>query len=181
MPRRPHPIAWAFVVAGVAAQCFLIQQLWAYRQRPADCGESCAYAGMGLMVMLVGGLVVVLPGLVATIWLFVDARRQRALEGGHAERLALLGGSFAVTGVLVLLFVLPEHRPARAAVAPVVAEPALTPAQQRGGDVVAGYAWASDAGIRDVAACTTGSESFREGCRKFVRARGDTTTRPADR
>ncbi len=170
--RRPHWVAWIFVVLSAAAQSFVLAQLWEYRHRDPNCGESCAYAGMAMVVYLGYAAWFVLPGLVATGWLMRDALRQRRAHGGYIERLVILGGVLALTPVTVAQLLLSDQKIARGAPAPAAA--AVTPSQQRKNDELEGYAWASDNGVVRANACTVGNPVFQGGCRKFAYAHGDT-------
>jgi hypothetical protein len=171
--RWPPWIAWLLVAASVAVQLFLLSVVWDYRHNDPHCGEQCAWAGMGILALLSASAYVVLPGLVATLWLLAVAVRRRRSSGGQLGRLIVLGGALALTAVVVTQLVLSDQK-----IAPRVpsrAEPVLDSAAQFGNDEVAGYAWASDGGFTQVADCITGNPAFREGCRKFARAHGDTT------
>jgi hypothetical protein len=168
-----HWIAWLFVAASVAVQLFLLSQVWDYRHDDPNCGERCAMAGMGIVALLTASVWVILPGLSAALWLLAVAVRRHRTSGGQLGRLLVLGCALALTAVLVTQVALADHKIARPA--PVHAEPRMDSATQFRNDEVAGYSWASDGGITSEADCTTGSPAFREGCRKFARAHGDTT------
>ena len=171
--RSPHWIAWLFVAASVAVQLLLLSVVWDYRHNDPGCGEQCAWAGMGIVALLSLSAWVVLPGLSATLWLLVVAIVRRRTDGGQVGRLMVLGCTLALTVVLVTQMALSDHKIVRTARA--FAEPVLDSTAQLRNDVTAGYVWASDGGFTRETDCTTGSPGFREGCRKFARAHGDTT------
>lgn len=170
--RRPHWVAWIFVVLSVAAQCLVLALVWDYRHNDPNCGESCAYAGMGLVAIMSGAAWFVLPGLVATVWLLWDTLKQRRLHGGRTGRLVLLGAALALTPVLMTQLLLSDRKISRTAIAPT--EPAITRGQQRKTDELEGYAWASDNGVTKAADCSIGNPVFQGGCKKFAYAHGDT-------
>jgi hypothetical protein len=170
---RPHWIAWLFVVASVAVQLFLLSLAWDYRHNDPNCGEKCAWAGMGLVALFSASLWVVLPGLAATLWLLASALDRRRRDGGQSASLAMLGGTLALSALLVVQVALSDRKIARAT--PVPAEPVLDAAARRRNDEVAGYSWASDNGIMRESDCARGNADFRNGCRKFAHAFSDTT------
>ena len=171
--RRPHWVAWIFVVASAVAQSFVLAMVWEYRHNDPNCGESCAYAGMAIVVYLTGAAWFVLPGLVATGWLLWDTLRQRRAHGGHVERLVILGAVLALTPLLVVQILLSDRKIGHAKPAPA-APVVVSPAQQRKNDELEGYAWASDNGVQRALNCTVGYPVFQGGCRKHAYAHGDT-------
>lgn len=171
--RRPHWIAWLFVLAGMAMQLFILYFIRDIRHQPPDCGESCAYAGMGLLAVVSGGAMIWLPGIAASVWLFVVHWRRRQVRGGQRDPLVVAGASLALTVLVFSQFLLVDHKIVNAK--PTLQEPVLTPEAMRKNDEVAGYSWAADTGLRDEGACAKGSAGFQAGCLRFVRAFNDTT------
>lgn len=171
--RRPHWIAWLLVVAGVGMQLFILYLIRDIRHQPPNCGESCAYSGMGLLAVLSGGAIIWMPGIAASVWLFVVHWRRHQVRGGQRDPLVVAGGSLGLTMLVVVQFLLVDHKIVRTK--PTFEEPVLSADQIRKNDEVAGYSWASDTGLRDEGACAKGTPGFQAGCRTFVRAFTDTT------
>ncbi len=154
-------IALGVEVAGVLVQLALLQQVLDYR-RSMGCGEQCAYAAMGLMVMLLAGAYVFIPGVVAALYLGREAY-SRWRQDGPLLTVLLHAAPLVLLGVLVTAAALPAPKRNPVPV-PKTAAP-LSNADQE----MAGYVWASDTVIVAEQDCRQGSASFIVGCRRYVR------------
>ncbi|MFO1321094.1 MAG: hypothetical protein U1F52_15890 [Burkholderiales bacterium] len=156
---RPR-LKWLSILAMVAAvpvQAFLIHLIRDYARMGH--GEPRGMAGMGLTMLLLAALFVIVPGTVAALYRLVRAIRLQRDEG-DAQAAIAVSAAVALLPVVVWIRLVQADSPSSATSAPATNTPQ--------DDTVAGYAWASDNGIEDPAARSTGTPAFHEGCRRYV-------------
>lgn len=168
--RRLTPIVAMLLMlielVGVPVQLFLIHQALDYRAH-SGCGESCAYAGMALVMMLAGGMLIIIPATIAAVVYALRALRRNREEGGHQLPLLFHGIVALLPVILVAILAMPAVHVQPAT--PAMPTPEPSSPQSR---YLAGQAWAIDNNVMQASECPTGDADFVRGCKRIAEKYG---------
>jgi hypothetical protein len=160
-----HALTTLLMTASAIVQGLLIGQFLRYAAIPHS--EQRGWLGMGLMVMTIGALFVIVPGTVAAIYRFALALR-RYRHGEDAKLSIALNGLVMLMPVAVILVLRSADAPREPAADRSPPTPPAPAADLPKDESAAGFHWANTKWIDDPEACSSGSMSFREGCRHYA-------------
>jgi hypothetical protein len=152
-----------FELLGTAAQAIL---MWLFidHRKHMGCGEQCAYAAMGLMVMLVASMFVVVPGTLGAVYnVWKAAVRRRNGEDSMAS--LAFHAMVALMPILLVAFVVLASRPL-----PIAEETGRKTTEVRSPQdrYLSGIEWAQNEGVTSPDECKSTDAEFLRGCRRVA-------------
>lgn len=152
-----------FEILGAAAQLIL---MWLFidHRKHMGCGEQCAYAAMGLMVMLLASMFVVVPGTLGAVYNAWKAAVRRRNGEDNPVSLAF-HATVALMPILLVTSVVLASRP-------------LPPAEEAGKKAteasspqdryLSGIDWAQNQGVTSPDECKSTDAEFLRGCKRVA-------------